>query len=97
VRRLSVEPVAEAEIFEAFEWYRARSTIVARAFGDTLDATLVTVGENPEQFPVVHREIRRALLPNFPYAAFFVVDLELIRVVGVLHGKRHPRRWQHRR
>lgn len=94
MRRVRIEPVADAEILEAVEWYRARSPVVARAFLETLDVPLVTVGESPEQFPVVHRQIRRALVPNFPYAAFFVVDPDLIRVVGVVHGKRHPRRWQ---
>jgi hypothetical protein len=41
--------------------------------------------------PVADAEIR-ALLPRFPYAVFFVVDPDMIRVVGVVHGRGHPRR-----
>jgi len=29
---------------------------------------------NPRQFPVVHKNIRRALLRRFPYALMFVID-----------------------
>lgn len=93
---LRVEPIADSEILEAFDWYNGRSKVVARTFRDTLDATLVRVRESPELYPLVYREIRRALVPRFPYAVFFVVEPALIRIVGVVHGKRHPRRWQRR-
>ncbi len=92
--RLQVEAIAETEIADAFEWYRTRSGTVARVFLNALDATLTQVGQLPERFPVVHKDIRRAMVPRFPYCVFFVAETEVIRVIGVVHGKRHPRRWQ---
>ncbi|MGE0438994.1 MAG: type II toxin-antitoxin system RelE/ParE family toxin [Gemmatimonadales bacterium] len=94
--RLHVEPTADSEIIEAFEWYRARSRLVARTFLETIDGTLAQIRESPELFPLVHKELRRALVPRFPYAVFFTAESDRIRVVGVVHGKRHPRRWQRR-
>jgi len=33
--RLHVEPIADSEMIEAFEWYKARSKVVARTFKNT--------------------------------------------------------------
>lgn len=46
---------------------------------------------NPEAFPVVHRETRRALLRRFPYGIYYrVVDDQIVVVacmqVGEIHG-----------
>jgi hypothetical protein len=50
----------------------------------------------PERFPVVHLQCRRALLRRFPYAVYFVPSVDLISVVGCMHARRDPRRWEER-
>jgi hypothetical protein len=34
---------------------------------------------------------------RFPYAIYFHAMPDEIVVLGVIHGRRHPRRWQSRR
>lgn len=60
--------------------------------------TLQPVEANPQSFPSLSDvpddlEIRRALLPRFPYALVFVGTDVDIRVVAVAHTKRRARYW----
>ena len=41
-------------------------------------------------------ETRRAVVRRFPYGIYFRVLGDEIIVTGVIHGRRHPRRWQSR-
>ena len=41
-------------------------------------------------------EVRRALLPRFPYALVFLELQTEIRVLAVAHAKRHPDYWLNR-
>jgi plasmid stabilization system protein ParE len=45
----------------------------------------------------VRGETRRALLRRFPYAIYFRLLDEEIVILGVVHGRRHPRIWERRR
>jgi hypothetical protein len=52
---------------------------------------------NPRQFPVVHKNIHRALLRRFPYALMFVIEPEeALTVIACFHGSRDPVHWQQR-
>jgi plasmid stabilization system protein ParE len=94
---LSVAREAEVEASEAAEWYEKRSLGLGRAFLDLVEITLEDIAERPRQFPLVYRDVRRALLKRFPYGIFFRVRQDQIRVLAVMHLSRNPRRWQRRR
>jgi plasmid stabilization system protein ParE len=96
VRALLVRRLAQAEIAEAFEWYRARSTSAASDFLTEVDRALVEIEHEPERFPLVNGQLRRTLLRRFPYAVYFKVYARSISVVGVIHGHRHPDVWRTR-
>jgi hypothetical protein len=52
---------------------------------------------NPRQFPVIYKNIRRALLRRFPYALMFVIEAdETMTVIACFHGSRDPVHWQKR-
>lgn len=87
---------ARRETAEAASWYEGESPALGRAFLELVDTVLARVAENPQQFPVVHRDIRRALLKRFPYGVFFRIKPDTIKVVAILHLARHPSRWQSR-
>lgn len=96
MRRLAVRSVASAELAQAFEWYAARSPDVAARFLDELDATMVRIAENPEASPLVRGAMRRAAVTHFPYGVYYRVFPRVISILGVVHGRRHPRRWLRR-
>ena len=95
--RFLVEPEAEAELNEAFDWYESRVAGLGSEFTRAVGAVFSWIDRSPEQFGRVHGEIRRALVRRFPYAIYYVLDSEQISVIACVHTRRHPRRWQSRR
>ncbi len=91
-----VKSVAEAEFAEAAVWYYRRSPRAAEAFVTEVELTLARIGTDPELYPVVHRDIRRARVPSYPYSVYYVKGTEECVVLAIHHGKRHPRIWMRR-
>jgi len=95
-RDLIIRSVAEVELTEAVDWYEERLPGLGSDFLLSVDAALNSIARSPEQYPVVHKTIRRALTRRFPYEIFFVVEDKRIVVLAVFHAKRHPKRWRER-
>ena len=47
---------------------------------------------NPWQFPVVFKNVHRALLRRFPYSLFFILEDETLLVIACFHASRDPLR-----
>lgn len=92
-----VKSVAEAEFAEGAVWYYCRSARAADRFVAAVETTLAHIGESPDLYPTVHRDIRRAVVPSFPYAIYFVKGAAECVVLSIHHSKRSPRRWMRRR
>ena len=95
-REFVVRPQAEAELDEAAAWYSERSRGLGAEFVRIVDAAFAAIQRNPLQFPVVHRQVRRAVLRRFPYAVLFTESETEIVVLSVFHSRRDPKRWQSR-
>ena len=89
-------PAARAELIDAQDWYEDEATGLGRRFRGALDVLIERMSANPRQFPVVFKNVRRALLRRFPYALFFVVEDQTLLVIACFHGSRDPLRWQKR-
>jgi toxin ParE1/3/4 len=98
VKRVVVRPAAAADIEDAYEWYESQQPGLGDEFLTALRATRDRLLEHPEAYPVLHRNTRRALIPQrFPYALFYRLYGDTIVVVACMHAKRDPRRWQRRK
>jgi plasmid stabilization system protein ParE len=85
---------ARAELMEAQDWYEGELAGLGRRFLLAVDTTVQRVSENPQQFPVVHRKVRRALLKGFPYALMFVLGRDKsVFVLACFHASRDPKVW----
>ncbi|MDO8949819.1 MAG: type II toxin-antitoxin system RelE/ParE family toxin [Actinomycetota bacterium] len=93
---LIVRPDAEADITDAALWYEGQSQGLGSDFLRSVDACLADVARAPQRFPVIHRELHRALLRRFPYGLFFVAANGSITVVACLHARRNPQQWSQR-
>ncbi len=91
-----VRPKAESELTEAYDWYEERDEGLGADFLRRVDAVLNTVARNPLLYPVIHRNVRRALTRRFPYEVYFIVDGGIISVLAVMHSRRDPKDWQGR-
>ena len=81
---------------EAFDWYEGCLPRLGYEFLLCVDAVFHAIQRNPQQWPQVHRVVRRALTRRFPYEVFFVEDHERIVVLSVFHASRNPKTWQKR-
>ena len=95
--RLVLRPQAEAELLDARDWYKEQRAGLGSAFATEVDMVLSRIVQTPLAYPRVQGETRRALVRRFPYAIYFHAMSDEIVVLGVVHGRRHPRRWQSRR
>ena len=97
MKQVVVKPAAAADIEDAYQWYESQRPGLGEDFLAALRFTRDRVLERPEAFPVLHRDTRRALIPQrFPYGLFYRIYGETIVVVACMHAKRDPRQWQRR-
>lgn len=74
-------------------WYAQQEPGLELAFQEEFQQVVDRMSMFPEGFPVIHHEIRRALLRRFPYEVFYKTDGNVISVLGVLHAYRDPSEW----
>ena len=85
-RRALIRRRAEVEINQAVIWYEGKQIGLGREFLAEIGATVRTIAERPESFPVDYKYARRALARRFPYKVYFVVEPDRIEVIAVLHS-----------
>ena len=94
--RLIYHPEAEAELVDAAEFYEERLPGLGAEFLDAVDAGVDIVVSDPLRAALCGQGIRRHLLKRFPYALYYRVGTDEIRVLAVKHHSRHPDYWKHR-
>ena len=55
-----LQPAARAELLEARDWYAARDVELPDRFIAEIETIVERIGTEPQQFPVVYQDIRRA-------------------------------------
>lgn len=95
-RTVLIRPEAEADLAAARDWYEDRLAGLGVEFGYEIDSVVSSLAERALAFPVIHREVRRALIKRFPYGVFFVASDDLVVVLAVLHQARDPAAWKRR-
>jgi plasmid stabilization system protein ParE len=94
--QISVEPEAEADLLEAYEWYERRRQGLGVEFIDCVDDAFVQVSRRPLTFAAARHGVRQALVSRFPYVVCFVVESDVASVIAVFHCRRDPVEWQSR-
>ncbi len=80
-----------------FDWYEAQKSGLGEEFLSSVQATLSSIGMYPEIYASVYGEVRRAIIPRFPFAIFYIVESERAVGLRLLHTARDPRVWPQRR
>jgi plasmid stabilization system protein ParE len=87
---------ARLELIEAQDWYEREAPGLGSRFREAIDFLARRMSANPLQFPIVFKDVRRALLRRFPYSLFFIVEPDTVRVIACFHASRDPIQWQRR-
>lgn len=84
------------EIADAHGWYEQRQAGLGTAFLDEVERVLAEITANPARYGFADADIREGLLTRFPYAVYYRVLTDRIRVLAVYHTSRDPAGWQSR-
>jgi len=90
------KPAATEEAAEAYLWYEEQDEALAVDFKQSVDEIVSAITQFPESYPVVYKNLRRALTRRFPYAVFYSVEANRIIVHAVSHVRRDPKEWRDR-
>lgn len=92
-----IRPQAAEEARRARLWYEKQKPGLGARFVSAIDEAIQRIASNPLAFPLVHGEIRRTVVRQFPFGIYFRVQARDVVILAVMHGRRHPRRWRLRR
>lgn len=87
---------AEAEYIGAIAYYEAQQPGLGSDFEAEVQAVLDTIANQPDRYPVAHRDTREAPVKRFPYCVYYRVRADRLVVLAVFHQSRDPAEWQSR-
>jgi plasmid stabilization system protein ParE len=91
--RLKFSARALREMGEAHDWYELQSHGLGGEFLAAIELQLKRLEQAPLLYSEVITDVRRALLPRFPYGIFYTVRNDLVHVLAVIHNARNSLRW----
>lgn len=94
--RVIYHPDAEAELHEAARFYNDRVRGLGEAFLQAFEVAIADIEKQPQWWPIVEGDIRYRTLKRFPYAVYYRVLNDELRILVVKHHKRHPDYWRYR-
>lgn len=86
-----VRPLAEQDLREARDWYEQRQNGLGAEFLTAVDHAFQQIAEQPLMYPLVHGQLRRAVLHRFPYLIYFIAEPDRAVILACLHSRRSPR------
>jgi len=81
---------------DAALWYDAQRSGLGDEFLDAMRAAGRRALEAPGMYQRVHGDMRRVLIPRFPYMLIFQEQGDEVIVLGCVHGHRNSSVWQSR-
>jgi toxin ParE1/3/4 len=87
---------AEAELWEAVEYYESRSQGLGLDFQVEVQAAVEAIAESPDRWCLRNDGTRRCLTPRFPYVVVYVRLPDHIWIIAFAHCKRRPQYWADR-
>jgi plasmid stabilization system protein ParE len=94
--RIIQHPEAAAELIEAGRFYEQKVPSLGAQFLAAVDEAVALIAAAPQRWPVGDGDVRRYLMPRFPYAIYYRAVTGEIRVLAFQHHSRHPDYWRHR-
>lgn len=84
-------PAVGQELEDIRNFYDARVPGLGREFIDEFERFVLRIAATPARWMVLSGDIRRSLMPRFPFVIYFrEVAPDRIRITVVKHQRRHP-------
>lgn len=93
---LIVRERAETDIRVAHEEFETIRTGLGLRFASRVRETFEHIEAMPEMYGLVWQDVRAARLKQFRHIVYYIVFVDRIEVLAVMHGARHDSAWQSR-
>jgi hypothetical protein len=92
-------PAAQIEAQKATAHYTEIHKQLGRDFREELEEAVLRIVQAPTAWQPIKKEYRRCILNRFPFGVIYRVEntQNECQVFAVMHFKREPGYWQHRR
>lgn len=87
---------AERDFAESVAYYETKEPGLGQRFRNQVVATVDRIRRSPELPRLRPKGYRRANLHVFPHYVAYVIRGDVIWIVAIAHGYRHPAFWIHR-
>jgi plasmid stabilization system protein ParE len=94
--RLIYHPAAAAELIETARFYEERVSSLGADFLDKIETAICAIESDPHRNRVIKSDVRRYLLSRFPFAIYYRVAPDQLRILAIKHHSRHPDYWRRR-
>ncbi|MDY6782876.1 MAG: type II toxin-antitoxin system RelE/ParE family toxin [Cyanobacteriota bacterium] len=84
------------ELNSAYSWYESQAPGLGDEFLDCVEEGLGRIGQVPESYAIVYRDVRRAVIRRFPYAIYYRIVSSRVIITAIFHGRRDPQSWRSR-
>lgn len=89
-RELLFHPEVKQDLDDTWTWYEAREAGLGEDFRKAVRTALDEIHRHPAGFARVKGTIRSAPIVQFPYRIYFRIRKDFIRVLAIVHNRRHP-------
>ncbi|HEY1629161.1 MAG TPA: type II toxin-antitoxin system RelE/ParE family toxin [Tepidisphaeraceae bacterium] len=93
---IRLRPEVVSDLLQAADWYDQQQRGLGREFIEAAYTAFDLLADRPQSFPVVRKNVRRALMRRFPYAIYFRIESNVIVILVVVHTARSSRAWKRR-
>lgn len=91
--RIVLRASALSDLRDAISWYERCRPGLGFRFHAAVQRVFDVIAGAPGLFPLIHRDVRRALVRPFPYRVLYRIQPDAVYIVGVLHCRRDPDRF----
>ena len=75
---------------DAAQFYASRISGLEVEYLDAVDQAVAAILESPERWRIIDADVRRYLMARFPFAIYYRVLPDDLRVLALKHHSRHP-------
>ncbi len=89
-------PQAREEYAAAVQYYANLREELGEQLHAEVQRVLDTIAGDPQRYPSIRAQVRRAFTRRFPYAIVYADLPDTVWIVAVMHCKRLPDYWKNR-
>lgn len=89
--KVVISPAASKEFEDSIDFYNTKSPNLGTRFKVIVESKVHKISINPHQFKLINRQVRKAVVQDFPFIILFsIIEEKHIIIAHIYHTKRKP-------